>query len=353
MMHRARHPYPQHNYYHHERIDDNYREQRRSYINDNYHEQRRSSYIPHQHHNEDYQRNEYPAARNGQFYGGQDRYPDEGQHRSPQDRYNTPHYNPTAADTTYNKPHHLKPDKVMTFDPASTNVKFFIQHIRLVAMQEGVQATDTLSREFKKDPIRARREAQKLRFKFSTADTLSLPEYITQKISLLRAARTTDKESIKTDLWHGLDHRLASLVPPNPDKSLEHFKQRIRASKAGAQRIWDVNQLQYNKTRPGSKTERFDQLLSKLGHKVQPEDTDQKTPIKDTNKTSTSTNKTQKHSAGREPARPCHHCSRKHWDSDCTKKPKQVNMIKVDDLDDEDIRLLEELTSETISESEN
>jgi hypothetical protein len=57
----------------------------------------------------------------------------------------------------------------------------------------------------------------------------------------------------------------------------------------------------------------------------------------------------------REPARPCRHCGGKHWDNDYTKKkaPKQVNAIEVDNLDDEYIEMLEDLTSNTISDTDS
>lgn len=92
-MHGVRHPFPQHG---------DYREQRRSY---NQHNQ-------HQSHD---QRN----------YDRRDRYPDRYDDVSRQ-----------VPDNAFPKPRCLKPDEVMTFDPASTDVKFFIRRIRLVALQE-------------------------------------------------------------------------------------------------------------------------------------------------------------------------------------------------------------------------
>jgi hypothetical protein len=46
-------------------------------------------------------------------------------------------------------------------------------------------------------------------------------DYLIKKISLLRAAGTTDPESMKSELWEGLDYRLASLVLGYPDYNLQ------------------------------------------------------------------------------------------------------------------------------------
>jgi hypothetical protein len=197
----------------------------------------------------------------------------------------------------------------MTFDPASTNVKFFIRRIRMVAQQEGVHSVlnvlpfclkgraltwhtelpddiqdemayslhawiRALDNEFTTDLIKARRDARHLHFYFSRADDMPLAEYLIQKVSLLRAAGTTDQESIKSELWEGLDDRLASLVPPSQTESLEQFKQRIRANEASARRLWESKQfISKYRSLSSSKEDRLDRLLSKLGGRAHSEDT--------------------------------------------------------------------------------
>ncbi|RAH51735.1 hypothetical protein BO85DRAFT_348365, partial [Aspergillus piperis CBS 112811] len=58
-------------------------------------------------------------------------------------------------------------------------------------------------------------------------DDLSLADYV-QKTSLLRAAGTADEETLKSELWEGLDNNLAYLVQPMENKTLEAFKRRLR-----------------------------------------------------------------------------------------------------------------------------
>ena len=88
--------------------------------------------------------------------------------------------------------------------------------------------------EFAKDPIAARTEARSLQFRFATKNTLPLPDYLIQKVSLLRAASISDSESIKSELWEGLENKLAYLVWPYPGETLDKFKQQIRGAEAAA-----------------------------------------------------------------------------------------------------------------------
>ncbi|GFF30566.1 hypothetical protein IFM46972_02956 [Aspergillus udagawae] len=335
---------------------------------------------------------EHPAYMNRRedYFGRRARRQAEAHDDPPRENFQRPFSNNGFRAT--DRPFRLKPDDVMTFDPASTNVKFFIRRIRIVAQQEGVQSVlnvlpfclkgraltwhtelpddiqdemaysldawiRALDTEFATNPINARREARELRFSFARADDVTLADYLIKKVSLLRAAGTTDPESIKSELWEGLDYRLASLVPPTPTETLEQFKQRIRANEAGAKRLWDAEQYksryrQQPFTKDYTKEDRINRLLSKLG-KNPLDNADIKEDSTPDKATDSKTSSVQKRSSGREPARPCRHCGGKHWDNDCTKKPKpkQVNALEIDDLDDKDIELLEELTSDTMSES--
>jgi hypothetical protein len=176
------------------------------------------------------------------------------------------------------RPQHrlLKPEQIMLFDPKETDVLFFINRARSVAYQHGISSVlevlplcmrgqalqwhtsllpdtqrrlsldlnywcELLEQEFKKDPLIARREARNLQFKFSTADTVSLSDYLYEKINLLRAAGVYDIESQKGEIWDGLDPSLAMLVRPIPGESVDIFRHRIREAESGAKRNWEAS----------------------------------------------------------------------------------------------------------------
>jgi hypothetical protein len=82
---------------------------------------------------------------------------------------------------------------------------------------------ELLKQEFKKDPLIACREAWNLQFKFSTADTVSLSDYLYKKINLLCAAGVYDIKSQKGEIWDGLNPLLAMLVRPIPGESVNIF----------------------------------------------------------------------------------------------------------------------------------
>lgn len=164
----------------------------------------------------------------------------------------------------------------MSFDPKEKDVKFFIRRIKVVVAQEGElpvlnvlpfclkgRALDwhtqlpeethqklstslklwyeLLEKEFMKDPIEARREARQLRFTFANSSTLPLADYLFRKVNLLRAAGTLDLESTKSEIWEGLDPKLALIVQIRPEEPLENFRQRIRDAEPGARRDWEAN----------------------------------------------------------------------------------------------------------------
>lgn len=81
--------------------------------------------------------------------------------------------------------------------------------------------------EFRPDPISARAEARKLRFDFNRSE-LKLSDYLYLKVSRLRAAGTLDAATIKSELWEGLDSKLALIVRPYEFESVDDFRRRIR-----------------------------------------------------------------------------------------------------------------------------
>lgn len=294
------------------------------------------------------------------------------------DRYSNDRY---AAER---RPRRLKPDDVMTFDPKTTDVRFFIRRIRIIVAQEGQRPVlnvlpfclkgraltwhtelpevlqdqmahevevwyDELEREFKRPAIEARQEARQLKFRFKKADDLSLADYLVQKTSLLRAAGTTDEETLKSELWEGLDNNLAYLVQPTENETLEAFKRRLRAAEAGAKRQWQL----YNKKKDyaGSKRTDKDQDNRRAdggrADKADPPDTADKA----------------KPSGGRyssaRPSRPCRHCGGDHWNRECDKRDRRVNLMKRrvkldDDESDAELEGLSEPSSDSdSSQTEN
>ena len=146
----------------------------------------------------------------------------------------------------------------MLFDPKKVDVSFFTHQLQIVALQEGEQAvltvlpfclqgqalewhtqlpTDTqidmalslpclialLVQEFKRDLLEARWEAKTVTFSFNKAHVLPLADYLSKKVTLLRAAGTADNAMIKDEIWDGMDHTLAYLAYPQQDESLTDY----------------------------------------------------------------------------------------------------------------------------------
>jgi hypothetical protein len=250
----------------------------------------------------------------------------------------------------------LKPDDIMLFDPKTVDVKFFIRRIKIVAAQEGEGAVlDTLpfclkgrslewhttlpedvhedlatslslwirmlDQEFSKDPIEARRGARRLRFSFNEAAEMSLADYLTKKINLLNAAGTFDVETLKSELWEGLDAKLAYIARPEIGESLETFRRRIRDAEPAARREWESSHRMQIAPRPYPRPQqrleeepitkdRVQRLMSKWGSI-----TDEKQKEGDTKPLQPSQQDRMK--ARRAPLRPCRHCGASHWDFDC------------------------------------
>lgn len=269
------------------------------------------------------------------------------------------------------RPRRLKPDDVMVFDPQEVDVHLFTQRLRFVATHEGVypvlsvlpfclkgrarewhttlgpqaqrmmstsldSALFMLEREFRKDPIEARQEANQLRFSFG--GSISLPEYLTKKISLLRAAGAYDLEGLKYDLWYGLEDSLASLAPILQQEPLEDFCSRIRSLESGARRNWMALRRQPDNRRrdagfpdrtpfPSSTRPRQDPVPTS-DTKVEP----QRPPLAPTQR------------QPRPLPRPCRHCGGQHYDNHCPARKVQF-AEHADVIHDSDMADLQEFES--------
>jgi hypothetical protein len=253
----------------------------------------------------------------------------------------------------------------MEFDPKKTDVFFFINRVRIVANQEGNQPVldvlpfclkgralewhtslpphtimdlnrsldlwcACLEREFKRDPLEARRTARQLTFSFGTVDTMSLADYLQEKLTLLQAAGTFDVETIKTEMWEGLDPKLAMLVRPIQGESVDTFRQRTREAESGARREWEASRWDirprqtYGRQRDPPSDDRIRRLVDSLRQpqygkpqagqqhrSTLPPPTAQPQPLQSI---------PQPRSI---PKRPCRHCGQMHWDADCPQSKGQ------------------------------
>lgn len=292
----------------------------------------------------------------------------------------------------YKRHRRLKAEEVMIFDPKEKDVRFFIRRIKVVAAQEGEQPVlnilpfclkgraldwhtqlpestheelsnslrlwyELLETEFKKDPIEARREARQLRFTFTNSSTLSLADYLFCKVNLLRTAGTTDLESTKSEIWEGLDPKLALIVQIYPGEPLERFRQRIRDAEPGARRDWEANiRFQRDNTRSPLSKDRIQRLRTRIN---QVEDRNIAPVPTSTSPTPTNTpgrkapQPVQQVRAKREPLRPCRHCGGQHWDFDCPTRKINTVTAEARTTDGEDHNILDEQDLETIQALED
>lgn len=266
------------------------------------------------------------------------------------------------------RPRRLKPDDVMVFDPQDVDVNLFTQRLRFVANHEGVypvlsvlpfclkgrarewhttlgphaqaamstsfdSALLMLEREFRKDPIQAREDANRLRFSFSSST--SLPEYLTKKVSLLRAAGAYDLEGLKYDLWYGLEDGLASLAPIIPYEPLEDFCTRIRSLESGARRTWMATHHQETRRRdfPATDAGPYDRTFRPRravpAMDPAPRTEQQRQPLTPTQR------------QPRQLSRPCRHCGGQHYDNQCTARKVQF-AEQADIIDEQDMADLAE-----------
>ena len=82
----------------------------------------------------------------------------------------------------------------------------------------------------------ARAEARQLRFDFNRSE-LKLSDYLYLKVSHLRAAGTLDSQTIKSELWEGLDSKLALIVRPYDFEIVDDFRRRIREAEPSARHL--------------------------------------------------------------------------------------------------------------------
>lgn len=307
--------------------------------------------------------------------------PQEGQHRglnastrAPATQPDTPGnqdtYMPQRYGDAANRRRRIKPEEVMLFDPKEVDVSFFTRRLQVVALQEGEQpvlaalpfclrgralewhtqlpsetqldmaislpkSIALLEQEFRRDPLEARREAKLVTFSFDKARTLPLADYLSKKVTLLRAAGTTDSATIKDEIWDGMDHTLAYLAYPRPDESLTDYTARIRAAESGARRTWEAQTARTEGAGPSGSWERLRSVLARLSNNTG------RAPVKVEG---------DGESAARPPrkmARPCRHCGGAHWDNECSAKRVHFAAVDVGESDEEvDLDVLERLVDD-------
>lgn len=312
-----------------------------------------------------------PDASHGQYQGTW----------APQD--SVMNYPPARPVVDTHRRRRLKPEEIMIFDPKDWDVSFFTRRLRVVALQEGEQpvldmipfclrgralewhtqlpeeaqmdmslslprAIALLEREFRPDPLEARRQAKSVTFSFDNVDKLPLADYLSKKITLLRAAGTTDTATIKDEIWDSMDHTLAYLVQPQPDEPLTDYTARIRAAESGARRTWEAYRFRPANTHQGQ-ADRVRSVLARLSNNA-----DRMTP-KPEPKSGSADNDGNKPKPTRVMSRPCRHCGGGHWDNECTKKKVHFATTETEEPSDDevDVDLLERLADELDDTSKN
>lgn len=175
-------------------------------------------------------------------------------------------------------------------------------------------------------------------------------------MSLLRAAGTSDEETLKSEVWEGLDNNLAYLVQLLEDKSLEAFKRRLRAGEVGAKQQWQL----YNKKRDyiGSKRTETDTG----GRRADGGHAERANPSEAADKAKPSGAGGRYRTGPSQPSRPCRHCGGDHFDREYNKydqRDRRVHLMKQrvkldDDESDADLEGLSEPSSDSdSSETEN
>jgi hypothetical protein len=230
----------------------------------------------------------------------------------------------------------LKPEDVMLFDPKKISLVSFAKRIRQLSRSYGKEPvlnviplclpgdardwnthlsdriTDTmqesltecifqLEQHFKKSSFEARRETDKLKFRFAKEKDLSLREYVERKVMLLQEANIKEEDEIVTRVWENLDPVIMNTIRPE-DLSLDELTRRLFLQEVPARLAW--NQL--NRCAPTYTSPR---AYSKSKYKDdKPERQKDKGTVKDTKKGVPSK---------RERLRDCRHCGGPHWDFDC------------------------------------
>lgn len=208
------------------------------------------------------------------------------------------------------------------------------------------QVIALLEQEFRADPLEARWRAKSVTFSFEMVDKMPLADYLSKKIMLLRAAGTVDTATIKDEIWDSMDHTLAYLVQPRPDKSLTDYTARIWAAESGARCTWEAYAHHPSGDQSSGKADRMRSVLARLSN----------------NAMRTTVKAEQNEGAAAVPAKsarmmscPCCHCGGNHWDNECTKKRVHFATAELDEPSDDevDVNILEHLVDELDNSSKN
>lgn len=117
-----------------------------------------------------------------------------------------------------------------------------------------------IERRFKKDPMDARREADRLRFRYADEHKLSLREYVERKIMLLREANITSENELVTRTWEALDATLMVTVRPE-NLTLDEFSEGLYAQETPCRFLWTAQQ--HSKRDDRHRSDRFERRRQK------------------------------------------------------------------------------------------
>ena len=180
---------------------------------------------------------------------------------------------------------HLRPNDVMLYDPAETNVALFTRRCHQIAEREGERAVlrvlpmclkgevlewytslgaelrikmnlslaeweKQMLQQYRPNRFDALREAEKLKFRFDCAGSPSLNQYFTKKINLLENAGITDPADIVQHLHTGLDAQLALVTQFNDGSPVDEFIRLCRFREPAARRVWNTGRRTRVATRP-------------------------------------------------------------------------------------------------------
>ncbi|KAF5855633.1 hypothetical protein ETB97_008856 [Aspergillus alliaceus] len=172
-------------------------------------------------------------------------------------------------------------------------------------MQDSIDTfIDELELRFKKNPFLARREAERLQFRFATENNLSLSEYLERKVMLLREANILDEQELVSRVWEGLDATLMNTIDPEGLR-LREFTYLLHRKEAPSRLEWMQNHPRSRKDTSRSKTvERTDRTTERK-EKTLTTDKAVRQKLKDC-------------------LRDYRHCGGPHFDFDCSLRKPQV-----------------------------